>query len=256
MAPSNSVRSFLMSRRYNYVQIILFAVILSLILILIAKDREQRVILKLTGKTPLLEIKIIPEAADLQNPYQKNYSFTSDWFTSNFPIWKMVLKPFTNKPGIQYLEVGVYEGRAAMWVIENILTHPTSHLTGMDLFSGVYEDHYGPYKDRYFSNLELSGAANQATTIEGFSQIELRKLTVDTYHIIYIDGSHVNADVLEDAILCWRLLKEGGILIFDDYGDPKYTDPRGGINTFMRYYGSHFDVLHNGMQLIVQRKAY
>ena len=26
-----------------------------------------------------------------------------------------------------------------------------------------------------------------------------------------------------------------------------------GFNTFMRYYGSHFDVLHNGKQLIVQR---
>lgn len=71
---------------------------------------------------------------------------------------------------------------------------------------------------------------------------------MDFYDIIYIDGSHVNKDVLEDAIIAMRLLKEGGVLIFDDYArrDLSYSDPRFGIQTFFKFYGESFDVLHNG----------
>jgi hypothetical protein len=255
MSLSKSLKSLFLSKRFSFLQILLLVVVICLILITIAKHREKLLVIELTRKTPLPNIQIMPEAKDLHKPYSKDYSFTTDWFTSEMPIWKKVLAPFAHKPGIQYLEIGVFEGRAAMWMIENILTHPTSHVTGMDLFVGDYEKHYGSFKDRYLSNLELSGADDRATTIQGYSQIELRKLPLDTFHIIYIDGSHVNADVLEDTILCWRLLKKGGILIFDDYGDYKTSDPKGGINTFMRYYGSHFDVIHNGIQLILKKKV-
>ena len=49
------------------------------------------------------------------------------------------------------------------------------------------------------------------------SQVVLRRLPLETYDIIYIDGSHATSDVLEDAVLSYRLLKPGGLLIFDDY---------------------------------------
>ena len=226
-----------------------------IILIVIAKHREKLLVAALVRESPLQKIQITPGEIDLQKPYSRDYSFTTDWFTSDIPIWEKALAPFANKPGIQYLEIGVFEGRAAMWMIENILTHPTSNLTGIDLFYGSYEKNYGSFKDIYLSNLKLSGAAGRTTTIQGYSQIELRKLPLNTYHIIYIDGSHVNADVLEDSILCWRLLKEGGILIFDDYGDPETSDPKGGINNFLRFWGSHFEVIHNGYQLILRKKV-
>ena len=44
------------------------------------------------------------------------------------------------------------------------------------------------------------------------------------YDVIYIDGDHNACSVLEDAILAWRLLKIGGILLFDDYM-MEITDP-------------------------------
>jgi len=37
------------------------------------------------------------------------------------------------------------------------------------------------------------------------------------YDIVYIDGSHVANDVLQDAVLVWQLVKVGGFMIFDDY---------------------------------------
>ena len=37
------------------------------------------------------------------------------------------------------------------------------------------------------------------------------------FDIIYIDGNHEPEYVLEDAVLSFRKLKPGGIIIFDDY---------------------------------------
>ncbi len=33
--------------------------------------------------------------------------------------------------------------------------------------------------------------------------------------IIYIDGSHCPPDVLTDAVMAWKLLTDGGIMILD-----------------------------------------
>ena len=36
-----------------------------------------------------------------------------------------------------------------------------------------------------------------------------------TLQIVYIDGSHYPQDVLTDAVMAWKLLNEGGIMILD-----------------------------------------
>ena len=37
------------------------------------------------------------------------------------------------------------------------------------------------------------------------------------FDFIYIDGSHRATDVLCDALLSFRLLKNNGVIVFDDY---------------------------------------
>ena len=66
--------------------------------------------------------------------YLKKYNFTTDWFTTHIRLWKKVLADFKNKPNIHYLEIGVFEGRSLIWMLENILTHPTSKATALDIF--------------------------------------------------------------------------------------------------------------------------
>lgn len=51
----------------------------------------------------------------------------------------------------------------------------------------------------------------------------MRSLPLNNYDILYVDGSHLAADVLTDAILGWGLVKVGGIIIFDDY-DFQFND--------------------------------
>jgi SAM-dependent methyltransferase len=210
-------------------------------------------------KGPAESIPVVTLAPE--NPknysYSKPYEFSSDWFTQHTDVWQKVLAPYKGKPNLHYLEVGVFEGRAAFWMLENILTDPSASLTVMDLFGGDYNANYPEFAKNFFSNLELSGEKHRVEVIKGFSQIELRKLPLNHFDIIYIDGSHTNPDVLEDAMLCRRMLKTGGTLIFDDYGrrQPEYTGPKGGIRTFFAYWGNEFEVLHNDHPIHLRKKA-
>lgn len=49
------------------------------------------------------------------------------------------------------------------------------------------------------------------------------------FDFIYIDGSHQAPDVLMDALMCFELLKMGGVMVFDDCiwneGLPGGVDP-------------------------------
>ena len=190
--------------------------------------------------------------------YQKHYNFTLDntfrSFVRMIPTWEETLRPFKGKPAIHYLEIGVNQGRSALWVLENILTHPTARLTGIDIFPEGTD-----FKDRYLSNLKLSGAEHKATTIEGFSQIELRKLPLNTFDIIYIDGDHSAGGVLADAVLSFQLLKADGILIFDDYRWfeehlPEELRPRIAIDSFITSYRNALEVVYRGYQVFIKKR--
>ena len=190
------------------------------------------------------------------NSYKKNYDFGNDYFTRNLPVWRKLFAPLKGE-GLNYLEVGAYEGRSVIWMLENVLTDPNCRVTAIDLFDG-------PFKDKYYANIKLSGFADKVTTIENYSQLALRELPLDSFDIIYIDGSHAKADVLEDAVLSWRLLKKGGLLIFDDYQyigtfdhwdmGNAYDFPKAGIDAFAQCFVDKFEVVHNDYQFIVRRK--
>lgn len=186
--------------------------------------------------------------------YEKEYLFRTQWFKQNIPVWETALAEFQGQANLQYLEVGLYEGGSALWMLENILTDPTARLTGLDLF---YDDYryvdFKGHKEVFYSNLELSGFQEKATIIEGFSQVELRDLPLDSYDIIYIDGSHDESDCLEDLILSWRLLKVGGMLICDDYMMEGLEAPHLAIDTFNFFYGDHFEVVHVDKQVFLKK---
>src|SRR5579864_5528568 len=144
--------------------------------------------------------------------------FTQDWFTSNIPNWTSLLAELRGQPGVRALEVGSFEGRSACWLLENILTGPGARLDCVDNFTAAVEKNIGfqaeGIRDRFDAN--IAPWLERVTVHAGNSGDVLRGLT-DTYDFIYIDGSHLAPDVLLDAVLSWRLLKAGGIMIFDDF---------------------------------------
>jgi predicted O-methyltransferase YrrM len=184
----------------------------------------------------------------------KEYQFSFDWVSQNTKVWEEVLSQYKHKPRVHYLEIGVFEGRSLIWMLENILTHPTSKATCIDIFPRDLEQ-------TFLANLEMSGFAQKTTTIKGYSQTQLRKLPFGSFDIIYIDGSHRAPDVLADAVFCWPLLKQNGVLIFDDYqwmkgNFPPQERPELAINSFVGTYIDYIDTVHTGHQFIVQKTGY
>ena len=183
------------------------------------------------------------------------YTFHSDWVTRNADNWSKHLAEFKARPGIRALEIGSFEGRSALWFLENILTDATSAITCIDLF-------LQPFEQVFDQNVELSGLKNKVIKLKGYSNDVLRKLPANTYDFVYIDGSHIAKDVLMDAVLVWDLLKPRGIIIFDDYrwmGVPAGSLgpawlPGTAVDAFLEVYEPYIDVLHNGYQLVVRKK--
>jgi len=183
--------------------------------------------------------------------------FTNNWFEiTGIKNFEKYLLPLAQAPNTSFLEVGCYEGQASVWMLKNT----SADLTVVDTFAGGedlpdeknllerFEENIEPYKDR-------------VDIIEGASGDMLKVLAVSDkkFDFIYIDGSHLAKNALEDAILAFPLLKSNGIMIFDDYtwgvGMGYYEIPRTGIDAFLLVYGDQLEVLEKNSQVIIRKKA-
>ncbi len=175
--------------------------------------------------------------------------FTADWFSSHTSLWTRWLGPWTGQP-LRALEVGSFEGRSAVWLLQNILTHPQSQLTCVDR----WED--PEVQRRFRSNIAEAGRRESVVESVGDSSVALRRVP-GPFQLIYIDGSHEARDVLVDAALCWSQLQPGGILIFDDYGWNGAVEfpPRRAIDLFLQLWMTQIEVLHKGYQVFIRRRV-
>jgi predicted O-methyltransferase YrrM len=193
---------------------------------------------------------------------EQKYIFTVDWFSHNIPSWDIYLNNFKNKPNLNFLEIGSFQGRSTVWLLENILTDENSSITCIDTFEGSIEHHI--YSKNELINLfdifvhNVSTFKNKINIIRGKSQ-EVLKLLNESYDFIYIDGDHTAVSVIEDAILSFSLLKKGGIMIFDDYEwlvMNNYIDnPKPAIDAFLEIYANKITLLYKDYQVIIKKNC-
>jgi len=169
------------------------------------------------------------------------YRLANNWYSH------VNLGNFVDRP-IKYLEIGAFHGANVISVAKTYGAHADSKLYCVDPWQD-YED-YPEYKNeqqtiynRFLNNIEISGEKQKIIVQRGFSNVELPKFEDEYFDIIYIDGNHEPEYVLEDAVLSFRKLKKGGILIFDDYGwgGPDLTQR--GIDGFINGYHKRIKVL-------------
>jgi predicted O-methyltransferase YrrM len=183
--------------------------------------------------------------------------YTQDWFTDHVPLLRQLLAPLAGKP-VHALEVGVFEGRSTAWLMENVLTHPGATLTWVDTFAGGSE-HAGLDLTGLEQRFRANTRAFESRLVGhvGRSQDVLRGMTGERFDLVYLDGSHEAADVLADAVLAWPLLRQGGVLGFDDYGWPGFPQPERcpalGIDSFLNAMRGRFQALHRGYQVWVRK---
>jgi len=186
---------------------------------------------------------------EIAQHYGCRYEFTSDWFSCRVHTWEKFLGPLKGTQ-IHTLEIGVFEGRSALWTLENVLTHPDSTITCIDPWSDVKAER------RFDRNILASGRSNQVVKLKGPSAVRSRHLPLGRYSFVYIDGSHEGLNVLEDAVHSFRLLKSGGILCFDDYwweSDTIHHRPREAIDSFLCLYDGKVEILERGYQVFLRK---
>lgn len=153
------------------------------------------------------------------------YQFSNDWFVQNIVHWQRLFNYYkwdVNQK-VKILEIGCFEGRATVWMLENLIKNPESKIFCIDTFQGGSEHtnlNFGDVYQRFLSNIKLTGKDQQVEIIKNQSHLALASLMQTQYEqmdFIYVDGSHKADDVLSDLILSYYLLKDEGLMICDDY---------------------------------------
>lgn len=151
------------------------------------------------------------------------YEFTTEWFKTHEPHWDRMLKPWAAKrPPLRILEVGSFEGRSSCWLLDNLMSDRRAQLTCIDPWPArssvreFTEDMEAAYQ-RFQRNIAASGKAEQVEVIREHSAVALRTLPDAGFDLIYLDGDHGADAVAEDTRHAHRLLKDGGLLLWDDY---------------------------------------
>jgi predicted O-methyltransferase YrrM len=143
---------------------------------------------------------------------QPSDQYSTSWFEGNIPNWQQWLAPFMGRPGMRALEIGSFEGRSAVWMLENVLTGEGSRVDCIDLFEPA--EKFGNYHERFRAN--TAPWRERVSEYPGRSY-EMLKQVHGPYDIVYIDGWHSAFGALADGVMTWPMLRVGGVMIFDDY---------------------------------------
>jgi len=151
-----------------------------------------------------------------------------------------LLSEFKNKEALKFLEVGSCEGQSTNWFIETFLGQKDSMITCIDPF---YQGHFydEPNEEHrkkidgvtvydLFKNNVLDCNINKVLFFRGKSSVGLKLLKNRYYDFVYIDGNHKKENVAEDCDLAWPLLKENGLMLFDDY---EFDEVKNAVDEFL-----------------------
>jgi hypothetical protein len=192
-------------------------------------------------------------------PYkQRGFDFTQDWFLNHVALWSEHILPALKDRPVTCLEIGSYEGLSATWMSENIMGHQDSTLHCCDIWPNA------GIKARFMHNINTAGHGVQVTAHHGKAFETVRRLGAQGLmcDFIYIDGDHQAKAALQDAAMCWPMLKRGGIMAFDDYpwvfpedfpGREGKIPPQPGIDAFLLCWEGEYELLVKGWQVIVRK---
>ena len=153
----------------------------------------------------------------------------------------------------RWLEIGVYEGKSALWTLDNVLPEPDARIYCLDPFDPElpYLSHWAPnvnYEAVFDANVN---GDERVIKVKGLSESVLPGLRDVKLHGAYIDGEHSRRAILFEAPLVWDMLIPGGVLIFDDYGYKEMPQAKEAIDEFLGRTEIHHEILYLDFQSIV-----
>ena len=193
--------------------------------------------------------------------YKNNYIFQEmDAFSFNISIWdKFFKKKKLISTNLEYLEIGTFEGRASVFVLENLVN---ANCTFVDPFMEYDEmkntagySNLSPIHENFLQNI-----SKFPERYEFFkeSSDSFFKNCIKNFDLVYIDGSHYGEDVYRDAVNSFKFLNKKGFIIFDDlfwFHFPSVDEnPLGGIFKFLIEFDHLIKICHISNQLIIMKK--
>lgn len=207
------------------------------------------------------------EFVKASEPYtQENYyimgEFTQDWNNEFKNSVSKIPKQFKSEVDYQNyhfsfcLEVGAFEGLTTCYICDNLLAPggrvividplPDDHNSlpfGEDnkLFEGQY--------DRFIRNTK--GRPVELIRKESRQVYKDKNFNEYRFDFIYIDGDHREDAVYYDGVGCFRVLRKGGFMLFDDY--EWRAETKRGIDKFLRDYDRYLEVVQKGYQVMIKK---
>lgn len=173
-----------------------------------------------------------------------------NWTTEPESIvdFQEVLKDYKKKKTL-FLEIGSYDGTSAIGLITLISQHKESRVVCIDPFLGSREEFIyeaGPEATLLKNIKSFSDKIHLIKDKSETALIDVIKNLKEKFDVIYIDGCHDSKNVLEDAVLSFQALKDGGFLIFDDWewnldGVPQHQ-PQIAIQAFVDCYKDFIEI--------------
>ena len=194
----------------------------------------------------------------------KSLDIDQDWFSRKLPIWLRAFKAVdldTEAP-LTCLEIGSWQGLSAHFMLTTL---PKATLTCVDTWEGADEhldrlrvDQPAMHRIEQSFDRNLAPFADRLTKFRGTSQAFFSEGNAGPkYDLIYVDGSHHAEDVLLDGTKPFEVLKDGGLLIFDDYFWRYYPDatdiPASAIHTFLRQKQHQLELICVDRQVVVRK---
>jgi predicted O-methyltransferase YrrM len=209
---------------------------------------------------------------------------TNVWFEAGAVYWPLMFYDHVDfDRELHIIEIGSFEGGSTNFFQRSCLHHPKSTLTCIDTWAGVHESNdeargfYGGFTlqqheetfQRFRHNVRVHPHEEKVRVIRSDSWHGLQRLGFESfesgsrarYDVAYIDGSHHSADVLAELVLCFNLLRVGGIIILDDYtwgsGGDDYVEegqtPKLAIDMFMVAFQHQVTLLHKRHQVAFKK---
>lgn len=179
-------------------------------------------------------------------------NFTSDWVTPNEANFRKCMDALDLKE--KFLEIGSFEGRSTCWLLQNGLSD-NGTMVCVDTFKPPWYTE-GDLLEKFTMNVrEVKKKGQILSTFAMESSKALCQLLQQKHNFdfVYIDGDHSPSGVLTDAVMAWDLLRQGGVMLFDDYEYPQ-EPTKVGIQGFMQGFVGKYDLVLQNYQLAVRKK--